>query len=62
MDPTEQEIRNFQEAWHKDFGEELTPERARTELVRLLTFLQILYDHFYGPDRDKGSERPGMSE
>lgn len=51
VEPTNEELRAFQAAWQKDVGETLSLETARTELCRLLTFLQIFWDAFYGPDR-----------
>ena len=42
MELTDEEIELFIEGWRKDFGETLSPERARSEAVRLLNFFSTL--------------------
>jgi hypothetical protein len=40
MQPSEQQIQAFAEAWKTDFGEELDPTCARAEALRLLDFFE----------------------
>ena len=42
MNFTSADIRDFQAAWHFDFGETITPDQAIAEMRRLLTFFTIL--------------------
>lgn len=59
MDLKDEEITEFQTAWNEDFGEYISFDRARYELRRLLTFLDLVYEAFYGQDRRDGVEPPG---
>lgn len=42
MTLSDQQIRDFIRRWQQDFGETLSPERARAEAVRLLDFFAAL--------------------
>ena len=42
MNFTGADIRDFQAAWHLDFGETITSDQAVAEMRRLLTFFTIL--------------------
>lgn len=42
MNITEQEIRDFQEAYEIDFGEEISPDEAREMLMRLVQFFELI--------------------
>lgn len=42
MELTDEEVQIFIEGWRKDFGETLTPDEARAEATRLLTFFSTL--------------------
>lgn len=64
MDLSDEEIEDFRKAWKEDFKEDIRFEGARTELDRLLVFLEELYDAFYGPNRPEGDDDwdiPAMS-
>jgi hypothetical protein len=39
---SEQDIKEFQELWRREFGEEITPEDAHREAHRLLILARIL--------------------
>jgi len=42
MELTDDDIREFADAWREAFHETLTPGEARTEATRLLTFYALL--------------------
>ena len=42
MELTDQDVQNFRESWKQDFGEDLSPDRARSEALRLLDFFATL--------------------
>lgn len=52
MQLSEEDIREFQELWRKEFGEEISPATARTQAVRLLTISKVLFfpDWILEPD------------
>lgn len=54
MQPSEQQIQAFAEAWKTDFGEELDPTCARAEALRLLDFFEKLAE---GPDVNCGRKQ-----
>ncbi len=41
---TDEDIQEFIKAWKEDFGETLSPEAAKSEINRLLTFFEMLED------------------
>jgi hypothetical protein len=42
MEITIERLREFQDAYKKDFGEDFSPEEAREMLSRLVTFYELL--------------------
>jgi hypothetical protein len=42
MEITNERLREFQDAFRKDFGEDVSPEEAREMLSRLVTFYELL--------------------
>jgi hypothetical protein len=46
VDPSDEEIQRFKDAWEKDLGESLSIEAAQSELGRLLHFLYELAEAF----------------
>lgn len=42
MEITNERLREFQEAYKQDFGEDISPEEAREMLSRLATFYELL--------------------
>lgn len=53
MQLTDQDIREFQQAWREDFNEEISVERARKEASLLLE----LYFMIYRKDVDQPEEQ-----
>jgi hypothetical protein len=51
MKLSEEQIERFIECWRQDFGEVLTPERARSEAMRLLDFFAALAEMLRRPRR-----------
>jgi hypothetical protein len=46
MELSEAQIKDFIGCWKRDFGEELAPDMARAEAMRLLDFFATLADVF----------------
>lgn len=52
MELTDLDVQNFRESWKQDFGEDLSPDRARSEALRLLDFFATL----------EAAHRPALEE
>ena len=56
MQLSDKQIRDFIRCWKQDFGEVLSPERARTEAMRLLDFFAALAEMLRRPRRSRNED------
>lgn len=54
MELKDEEAKEFRESWKQDFGEDLSPDRARSEALRLLDFFATL-DEAHRTVEEEGS-------
>jgi hypothetical protein len=57
MELTDADIQDFIECWKADGGGILTPEQARAEALRLLTFFATLEGVLQNAERDRGADQ-----
>ena len=58
MQLSDEQIRDFIEAWHADFGETLSVEAARSEALRLLDFFAWMVEELGFQERRAAAPVP----
>ena len=61
MQLSDEQIRDFATCWKRDFGEDLSPDRAREEAMRLLDFFVTLAEVFTVPPSTVTESEDGAS-
>jgi hypothetical protein len=61
MQLSDEQIKDFIEAWHADFGETLSVETARSEALRLLDFFAWMVEELGFQERQATALTPNNS-